>query len=186
MVIGNDGSGAERLAYQAARNKAISSAIMSFIRKGSKDEINFNLKRAEILKNPQDFILEEKKTSSKRDNKLLRIVVEIAIDTSRFGKMLRPEGLLADQTVSLQYGAGIIIKGKSVVQEASHDNSAILLIINGPAGVGKSTVSKLIAAYKKDSAVVRGDQLKDFVVDKPEDSRASRVTYRTGAAVARY
>lgn len=192
VVISEDVSGAERLAYTAARNKAITSAIQSFLKKDSKDEINFNLKKAEILNGPMDFVLEEKKVSQNRDGKLLTVVVEVAIDTAKFGKMLGQEGLLAEQTktrkqrefpstmvivaeeiggrnnanpysatairakfldqdfdlvdenlvqrgmihdqavqavlngnlkaaqsVSLQYGAGIIIKGKSVAQESA-------------------------------------------------------------------
>jgi broad-specificity NMP kinase len=58
-----------------------------------------------------------------------------------------------------------------------------LLVINGPAGVGKSTIASLLVKKRKGSALVRGDQLKDFVIDKPDDDRASRVTYRNGAAV---
>jgi hypothetical protein len=192
VVISEDVLGAEKLAYTAARNKAITSAIQSFLKKDSQDEINFNLKKAEILNGPMDFVLEEKKVSQKRDGKLLTIVVEVAIDTAKFGKMLGQEGLLAEQTksrkqrefpstmvivseeiggrnnpnpysatairgrfleqdfdlvdenlvqrgmihdqavqavlngnlkaaqsVSLQYGAGIIVKGKSVAQESA-------------------------------------------------------------------
>ncbi|HOO68305.1 MAG TPA: AAA family ATPase [Bacilli bacterium] len=40
---------------------------------------------------------------------------------------------------------------------------ASLYIITGPAGVGKSTVSKLIAESKKKSALIEGDEIYSFV-----------------------
>ena len=56
-------------------------------------------------------------------------------------------------------------------------------MLNGPAGVGKSTAASLLTSWTDASAWVRGDDLKDFVVSKPTGGTASRVTYRNGAAV---
>lgn len=58
-----------------------------------------------------------------------------------------------------------------------------LLVINGPSGVGKTTAAKLIANAYTASAHVRGDDLKRFVISKPIDTEAARVSYRNGARV---
>lgn len=62
---------------------------------------------------------------------------------------------------------------------------AKLVVINGPAGVGKSTVAAELAARYSASAVVSGDSLKSFVVDLPSAAThpARWLTYRTGARV---
>lgn len=57
-----------------------------------------------------------------------------------------------------------------------------LLVVNGPAGVGKTTVAALLADANSGSAHVRGDDLKGFVVSKSDEARAG-VTYRNGALV---
>lgn len=58
-----------------------------------------------------------------------------------------------------------------------------LVVINGPAGVGKSTTAGVLAKGKKASALISGDRLKQFLIAVPEDSRASRVSYRNAAAI---
>ncbi len=63
-----------------------------------------------------------------------------------------------------------------------------MVVINGPAGVGKSSAAHRLAARNTSSAVVSGDALKGFIVDLPRaadgDANPARwVTYRTAARV---
>lgn len=98
VVVGGNFLSAKNLAYEAARKKAISLAIESFIRKGSKDEANFRSRKAEILKGPMDFIQNERQVSQHRDGKLLTIVVAVAVDTQKLKTMMGQKGLLASHT----------------------------------------------------------------------------------------
>jgi hypothetical protein len=58
-----------------------------------------------------------------------------------------------------------------------------VLILNGPAGVGKTTTSRTLAAMARSGACVHGDDLASFVVrrDKPV---VTGLGYRNGATVA--
>ena len=59
-----------------------------------------------------------------------------------------------------------------------------VVVINGPAGVGKTTVSRVLARSHPGTINIAGDALRDFA---PEDVRTSLgrgSTYRAGAALA--
>lgn len=60
----------------------------------------------------------------------------------------------------------------------------VLLVLNGPAGVGKSTLAARLAAARSASAHVRGDDLKRVTVRAPGSATAG-ITYRTGGRVCR-
>jgi hypothetical protein len=99
LVIAGDEFGAEELAQKAALKKAVSNAMESLIQKGTKDEINFNLKRTKLLKEPYPFVKSKKTLSKSRDGKLLNIRMAIEIDPKKLSRFLEKEGVLAHQTI---------------------------------------------------------------------------------------
>ncbi len=58
-----------------------------------------------------------------------------------------------------------------------------VIIINGPAGVGKTTISKALAANYQNSACIEGDQLKYFIVNRDVNVVAGRLSYKNGATL---
>ena len=98
VIIAGDEFGAEKLAQRAALKNAVSNAMKSLIQKGTKDEINFNLKRNKLLKEPYPFIRNKKTLSKNRDGKLLNIRMAIEIDQKKLSRFLEKEGVLAYQT----------------------------------------------------------------------------------------
>lgn len=58
-----------------------------------------------------------------------------------------------------------------------------VVIINGPAGVGKTTISKALAAKYQNSACIEGDQLKHFIVNRDSNIVAGRLSYKNGATL---
>ena len=99
LVIAGDEFGAEELAQKAALKKAVSNAMESLIQKGTKDEINFNLKRTKLLKEPYPFVKSKKTLSKSRDGKLLNIRMAIEIDPKKLSRFLEKEGVLAHKTI---------------------------------------------------------------------------------------
>lgn len=99
LVIAGDEFGAEELAQKAALKKAVSNAMESLIQKGTKDEINFNLKRTKLLKEPYPFVKSKKTLSKSRDGKLLNLRMAIEIDQKKLSRFLEKEGVLAHQTI---------------------------------------------------------------------------------------
>ena len=99
LIIAGDEFGAEKLAQKAALKKAVSSAMESLIQKGTKDEINFNLKRTRLLREPYPFVKSKKTLSKSRDGKLLNIRMAIEIDQKKLSRFLEKEGVLAHKTV---------------------------------------------------------------------------------------
>ncbi len=95
VVIGSDRLGATRLAYQAALKQSVSKAMKSLLQKGTKDELNFNQKKAELLKGPFDFITDEKQISNSTDGQLLTIMLSIAVDKKMLSRYLGQKGVLA-------------------------------------------------------------------------------------------
>lgn len=99
LVIAGDEFGAEELAQKAALKKAVSNAMKSLIQKGTQDEINFNLKRTKLLREPYPFVKSKKTLSKSRDGKLLNLRIKIEIDPKKLSRFLEKEGVLAHKTV---------------------------------------------------------------------------------------
>ena len=97
FVVDNDKVGAVKLAYQAALKKAVSNAMESLIRKGSKDESNFNLKKAELLKGPFDFVIKEEQISNTLEGQRQTIMIRIDVDERLLTRYLGQKGILATQ-----------------------------------------------------------------------------------------
>jgi len=57
-----------------------------------------------------------------------------------------------------------------------------VIILNGPAGVGKTSVGKLLAQKSENSVCISGDALKDFIVRKT-DTVKGRLGYKNGASL---
>ena len=58
-----------------------------------------------------------------------------------------------------------------------------IVIINGPAGVGKTTISKKLAEFGENSACIHGDDFKGYIINRKMDSVESGLGYKNGAAV---
>ena len=56
-----------------------------------------------------------------------------------------------------------------------------VIILNGPAGVGKTTVGKLLAQESENSVCISGDALKEFIVNRKTDTVQGRLGYKNGA-----
>lgn len=98
VVIEGDRLAATKLAYIAARKKAVNKAMKSMVRKGSKDEMNFNLKKAQLLKGPFDFIREENQISNSLSGTVLTIMLKIGVDREELSQFLGKKGILASQS----------------------------------------------------------------------------------------
>lgn len=57
-------------------------------------------------------------------------------------------------------------------------------MLNGPPGVGKTTVARALAATVPNGACVHGDELRNFIVARQPKTVRSRTTYRAAARVA--
>jgi predicted kinase len=57
-------------------------------------------------------------------------------------------------------------------------------LLNGPPGVGKTTVARALAATVPNGACVHGDELRNFIVARQPKTVRSRTTYRAAARVA--
>jgi len=55
-----------------------------------------------------------------------------------------------------------------------------VIILNGPAGVGKTTVAKLLAQKSKSSICIHGDSLRGMIMSR-SGSEEGRLGYRNGA-----
>ena len=61
---------------------------------------------------------------------------------------------------------------------------AVVVVLNGPSGVGKSTVARLLAGRVRNGACVHGDALRDFVVSRNDDEVELGLGYVNAATVA--
>lgn len=59
-----------------------------------------------------------------------------------------------------------------------------IIILNGPAGVGKTTVGRLLAGLVPNGACVHGDMFKEFIVSRIDGQVAGGLAYVNGATVA--
>jgi len=57
-----------------------------------------------------------------------------------------------------------------------------VVLVNGPAGVGKTTISRRLAASVPNGTCIHGDALRDFVVTRGPD-RPAGLTYLAAAAL---
>jgi adenylylsulfate kinase-like enzyme len=57
-------------------------------------------------------------------------------------------------------------------------------LLNGPPGVGKTTVARALAATVPNGACVHGDELRNFIVARQPKTVRARTTYRAAARVA--
>jgi len=95
VVLGDDQDSAISLAQPSAVRKAVSQAIESMIQKGTKEELQYNIKRQELLKGPFPFVTDQRVVGSERQGKLLRISVEIQVDSEALLQFLGQQGILA-------------------------------------------------------------------------------------------
>jgi thymidylate kinase len=58
-----------------------------------------------------------------------------------------------------------------------------VVVLNGPAGVGKTTIGRRLAATARNGACVHGDDLKHFVVTRQPGTVEHGLSYVAGAAV---
>ena len=59
-----------------------------------------------------------------------------------------------------------------------------IIIINGPAGVGKTTISKEVAKHGRNSACIQGDHLRHYIVNSNKREVETGLGYKNAAAVA--
>ena len=59
-----------------------------------------------------------------------------------------------------------------------------MIVLNGPSGVGKTTVGRLLASRVRNGACVHGDALRDFVVSRADDDVQLGLGVVNAAAVA--
>lgn len=59
-----------------------------------------------------------------------------------------------------------------------------VVLLNGPAGVGKTTAGRRLAATARNGICVHGDDLKHFVVSRDSDTVRGGLSYVGGAALA--
>ena len=58
---------------------------------------------------------------------------------------------------------------------------ARMIILNGPAAAGKTTISQKLAKYDENSVVVHSDDIKNFIKSKSNHSLEEKLGYKHGA-----
>src|SRR3954452_25415173 len=59
-----------------------------------------------------------------------------------------------------------------------------VVLVNGPAGVGKTTVGRRLAATARNGICIHGDELKGFIVARDPRAVGRGLSYAAGAALA--
>lgn len=59
-----------------------------------------------------------------------------------------------------------------------------VVLLNGPAGVGKTTVARRVAATARNGVCIHGDAIKDFVVQREPGNVETGLTYAAGGLLA--
>lgn len=88
-------------------------------------------------------------------------------------------GALAETALSPASGRNV----KLVRRETDAATQRVVLL-NGPAGVGKTTAGRRLAATARNGTCVHGDDLKHFVVSRDPDTVQGGLSYVGGAALA--
>lgn len=60
-----------------------------------------------------------------------------------------------------------------------------IILLNGPAGVGKTTIGRSLAHLSPDAVCIHGDTLRDFVVTRTSAHIHTGMAYVNGAALAK-
>ncbi|HBG60786.1 MAG: hypothetical protein A2Y03_03685 [Omnitrophica WOR_2 bacterium GWF2_38_59] len=97
VVINDDKAAATKIAYEAAKRKALTEAMSSLLHKGQKDEVNFNNKKSQLLKGPYTYIQKENQISNYMKGKMLNIEISFAVDMEELKKLLGKEGVLVTE-----------------------------------------------------------------------------------------
>ena len=98
IVIEGNQSNAENLARHSAVRKAVAQAIEGVIEKGTKEELQYNVKKSELLKPPYPFVEDQKIVQSKVEGKLLTVSVDIQVDKDALTRYLGQHGILVGRT----------------------------------------------------------------------------------------
>lgn len=63
-------------------------------------------------------------------------------------------------------------------------SDAQVVLLNGPAGVGKTTLGPLLAQTARNGVCIHGDDIKRFVASREPDDRKAGLTYEAGGVLA--
>ena len=58
-----------------------------------------------------------------------------------------------------------------------------IIVINGPAGVGKTTIARKLCELNNDSICIHGDSIKEFVVNRNNPEIEKQLAYKIGASL---
>lgn len=98
IVIEGNQANAETLAQHSAVRKAVAMAIEGIIEKGTKEELQYNVKKRELLKPPYPFVKDQKNVRTKVEGKLLTVSVDIQVDIDALTRYLGKQGILVGRT----------------------------------------------------------------------------------------
>jgi len=98
IVIEGNQANAENLAHHSAMRKAVAKTIEGIIEKGTKEELQYNVKKAELLKPPYPFVENQKTVQSKVEGKLLTVSVDIQVNLDALTRYLGQHGILVGRT----------------------------------------------------------------------------------------
>lgn len=62
--------------------------------------------------------------------------------------------------------------------------NAKIILLNGPAGVGKTTIGRTLAATARNGVCIHGDDLKNFIVTRDLTRVAGGLAYKNAASLA--